>query len=147
MNRLDLQQLAETRLADAKALLQAGQNDGAYYMAGYAVECALKACIAKRTQQHDFPPLDAAKSYTHNLSELVKIAGFADLIGRERLEKIQSSRNAPPLSPMELNWRAVYEWNVERRYELKVEAIGAQDMINAIEEPKDGVLQWLRQRW
>ena len=147
MNRLDLQQLAETRLADAKALLQAGQYDGAYYMAGYAVECALKACIAKRTQQHDFPPFDASKSYTHNLSELVKICGFADVVGKERLEKIKSSRNAPPLTATEINWLTVYVWNVERRYELKAPRTEAEELILAIEEPKDGVLQWLRLRW
>ena len=49
MNRSELQQLAEIRLRDAKALLVTGENDaGAYYMAGYAVECALKAVIAKK---------------------------------------------------------------------------------------------------
>ena len=47
MNRTDLQQPALTRLAEAKALLAAGFPAGAYYLAGYAVECALKACIAK----------------------------------------------------------------------------------------------------
>jgi HEPN domain-containing protein len=30
-------------------LLEAGLYAGAYYLAGYAVECALKACIAKKT--------------------------------------------------------------------------------------------------
>lgn len=36
-------------------LLTAGMPEGAYYLAGYAVECALKSCIARRTQEHDFP--------------------------------------------------------------------------------------------
>jgi HEPN domain-containing protein len=53
MNREDFQQLAESRLKEARALLTAELPDGAYYLAGYAIECALKACIAKRTQQHD----------------------------------------------------------------------------------------------
>lgn len=47
MNRSDFQDLAQIRLAEAAALLQAERFDGAYYLAGYAVECALKACIAK----------------------------------------------------------------------------------------------------
>jgi hypothetical protein len=55
MNRTDFQQLAELRLREAEALLAAGLPDGAYHLAGYSVECALKACIAKRTQLHDFP--------------------------------------------------------------------------------------------
>jgi len=36
-------------------LLRLGLFDGAYYLAGYAVECALKACIAKGTQRFEFP--------------------------------------------------------------------------------------------
>src|SRR3712207_6924003 len=44
------------RLAEARALLDAGFPDGAYYLAGYGVECGLKACIARQTRQHDFPP-------------------------------------------------------------------------------------------
>lgn len=68
VNRKDLQSLARTRLAEAKILLDAGRSDGAYYLAGYAVECALKACIARGTQRHEFPDkktVDA--SHTHNL--------------------------------------------------------------------------------
>jgi hypothetical protein len=45
MNRAELQQLAEDRRLDAEALLAAQRWAGAYYLAGYAVECGLKACI------------------------------------------------------------------------------------------------------
>lgn len=55
MNRADLQNLAELRINEAKLLLDRGFYQGAYYVAGYAIECALKACIAKKTQQFDFP--------------------------------------------------------------------------------------------
>lgn len=43
--RVEFQRLAEARLVEAKALLDVGKWDGAYYLAGYAVELALKACI------------------------------------------------------------------------------------------------------
>jgi HEPN domain-containing protein len=56
MDRGDFQRLAELRLKEAKALCAAGMYDGAYYLAGYAVECAIKACIAKRTKAEEFPP-------------------------------------------------------------------------------------------
>jgi len=49
VNRTQLQQLAEERVRDAEALLKAGQWSGAYYLAGFAVEFGLKACIAKLT--------------------------------------------------------------------------------------------------
>jgi len=38
MNRKDLQDLALIRLKEAKALLDKGLYDGAYYLCGYAVE-------------------------------------------------------------------------------------------------------------
>lgn len=66
--------LAQIRLQEAQALLKAGLPDGAYYLAGYSIECALKACIAKSTRRYDFPPdkktIDAI--YVHNLKGLMK---------------------------------------------------------------------------
>ena len=65
MNRSVLQRLSQLRIDEAKALLAGGFPAGAYYLAGYAIECAFKACVAKRVQQYDFP--DKAKvlqSYT-----------------------------------------------------------------------------------
>jgi len=45
VNRPQLRQLAEDRILDAACLLACGRPAGAYYLAGYAVECGLKACI------------------------------------------------------------------------------------------------------
>lgn len=49
LDRKELQELSRIRLTEAKGLLALGLWDGAYYLAGYAVECALKAYIAKQT--------------------------------------------------------------------------------------------------
>ena len=78
MNRVEFQELADVRIAEAKTLLDGAMYDGAYYLAGYAVECALKACIAKRTNQDDFPPRpeDVKDCYSHKLDALVKRAGL-----------------------------------------------------------------------
>jgi HEPN domain-containing protein len=43
----ELKKLARIRLADANALYEARRYAGAYYMAGYAIECAIKAILAK----------------------------------------------------------------------------------------------------
>jgi len=53
--RKDFQRLAELRAKEAATLAKTGNQQGAYYLAGFAVECALKACIAKKTRRHDFP--------------------------------------------------------------------------------------------
>jgi HEPN domain-containing protein len=76
-SRNDFQRLAELRLIEARFLLDAGFSDGAYYLAGYAVECALKACIAKGTHQYDFPDKKLVeKSYTHDVEKLLDAAGM-----------------------------------------------------------------------
>ena len=77
VDRKDLQELSKVRLKEATALLKLGLFDGAYYLAGYAVECTLKACIAKGTQRCEFP--DKTKvdsSYSHDLGKLIKVAGL-----------------------------------------------------------------------
>ena len=55
MNRFDFQRLAKIRIKEAGVLLEKRCYEGAYYLVGYAVECALKACIAKQTQRFEFP--------------------------------------------------------------------------------------------
>jgi hypothetical protein len=72
VNRKIFQTLALERLSDAETFLNARKYSGAYYLAGYSIECALKACIARRVKRYDFPLKDAAKYYTHDLEELVQ---------------------------------------------------------------------------
>ena len=76
--RAEFQELAEQRLAEAKVLLDQGQWDGAYYLAGYAVELGLKACIIKSLLVTDaFPAKDFSKKcYTHAVGSLVGLASL-----------------------------------------------------------------------
>jgi hypothetical protein len=137
VNRNDFQRLAEVRLRESKALLAAGLPDGAYYLAGYAVECALKACIARRTQEHDFPEKGASKYYSHDLEDLL---GFARL----RVDLDQTLQGNPA---MMANWTIVQTWSEESRYEAGKTAQEATDLLNAIEDQTGGLLPWLLQRW
>lgn len=137
MNRADLQQLAEIRITEAGGLLQAGLYDGAYYLAGYAIECGLKACIAKQTREHDFPDKTVVnRSYTHNLEDLVKVAGLEREL-RQRMEDDPA---------FEVNWALVKDWSEEARYQRHREG-KARDYYNAIVDERRGVLAWLRERW
>jgi hypothetical protein len=75
MNRQDFKDIAEIRLRESKALLASRNYSGAYYLCGYVLECALKACIAKQTRRFDFPEKKRTNdSYTHNLFDLIKTA-------------------------------------------------------------------------
>src|SRR3989442_15738159 len=77
LTKTDLEALAQTRLEDALFLFQAGRASSAYFLAGYAVELALKACIAKNFQSDVIP--DKAfvlEIYTHSLDKLLGTAGL-----------------------------------------------------------------------
>ena len=77
LKRKDFQKLARMRLREAKTLFDADCLHGAYYLAGYAIECAIKSCIAKKVQRHDFPDKDAVlRAWTHDLTKLLRLAGL-----------------------------------------------------------------------
>jgi len=136
MNRIDFQKVAETRLQESKALLTAGFPEGAYYLAGYAVECALKACISKRTQEHDFPEKESDKYYSHDLEKLL---GFAKL----KDDFYQALRANPA---MNANWIIAKNWAETSRYQRKT-AADADGLLKAIEDQTGGLLPWVQKRW
>ena len=142
-NRSDFQLLAELRLNEADALLTAGFQEGAYYLAGYAVECALKACIARKTREFDFPEKKRVNdSHTHDLGKLLALAGLS--------EDLQLEFAANP--DLETFWEVVRDWSEESRYEMiqgsdEERFLFAYQMIHAIECQNGGVMQWIKQRW
>ncbi len=136
MNRKDFQELTRIRIREARHLLQGGQFDGAYYLAGYAVECALKACIAKKTRRHEWPEKAFVdKIHTHKLGELVKAVGLENDLDQEM-------RNAN----FAANWATVKEWSEQSRYRRWTE-VQAQDLYNAVTNRYHGVLRWIKQYW
>jgi hypothetical protein len=134
--RREFQQLARMRLKDARLLMQGGNVEGVYYLTGLAVECAVKACIAKNTKRHDFPPNQSIVRdiYTHDLGKLIKAALLQTALDTE------IKRNGT----FDKNWGVVKAWNVESRYRTK--GLNARDLYKAV-AGRDGVMQWLRQRW
>jgi len=95
MNRDDFQELAHKRLRDARVLLRGRRHAGAYYLTGYAVECGLKACIARQTRRFDFPPKPNAVRdiYVHDLTKLVKAAGLQHDLD----EELKRAKNLAPI--------------------------------------------------
>ena len=137
MDRRDLQRLSRIRIREAKALAKLGLHDGAYYLAGYAVECALKACIAKGTRRHEFPDRKKVEaSYKHDLRELVRVADLDDA----RLE--ESRRNLR----FRNNWDVVKSWSEESRYRTN-SANDARALVEAVTDRNHGVLRWVKQHW
>ncbi len=137
MNRTELQDLANERIAEAKILLDAGKWSGAYYLAGYAVECALKACIAKLTRPDEFPDRNfGPKCWVHDLETLVNLAEL----------KPRRDEDADANEDLNANWRIVRIWRETSRYERKSQD-QAQSLYGAIAHDTDGVLAWIRLHW
>lgn len=124
------------RLDDARILLRNGHNEAAYYLTGLAVECALKAAIARRTQRHEFPPKPKIVDgmYRHDLNTLVMAAG---------LKPVLDSATAANTS-LSTNWAVVKDWTVDSRY--LTSGLSAEALYRAV-TGRNGVLRWLRQHW
>ena len=137
MNRSDLQNLANVRLAESTSLLLAGHPNGAYYLAGYSVECALKAVIASQTQLHEFPDKQRANdSFVHDLERLAKVARLTEPL------QVALRKN----SRFQRNWATVVEWSETARYNV-YSIRDAEAIIGAVGDRTEGVLLWITQFW
>lgn len=136
LTRRDFQRLAELRAREAAALLRTRNPIGSYYLSGYAIECALKACIAKQGRRHEFPLKVeyVRRVYTHNLEELLKLADLE--------QQLQSDMRTNAV--LARNWAIVKDWSEESRYSGS--GLNGRDLHEAV-AGQDGVLLWIKQRW
>jgi hypothetical protein len=137
--RKELQDLALLRLQEAETLFSAGFYDGCAYLCGYVVELALKACICRLLDTDDYPATGEYKRVfaVHDLDQLLFLAGL-------------SAKLDPADQTLLSNWSLAVPWNpTERRYQA-VGSVGQQqalDILNAVRDSKDGVLEWLKKSW
>ncbi|MFF0489344.1 HEPN domain-containing protein [Nocardia sp. NPDC004068] len=128
--------MAKRRLREAEALIAAGEWSGAYYLAGYAVECALKACILKSIKKFHMPNKELSKSWTHDLTTLLK---EANLVTAQQIKAGKDSRFGR-------NWAVVKDWTEASRYETKTEQ-DARELVEAISARRSGVMAWVKSHW
>ena len=118
--------------------MRADAHQGADYLAGYAVECALKACIARQFQQHDIPNRKLVNdAYTHDLDKLLDLAGLRPTLQQEAVAN----------QPLQTNWNVVKDWEETSRYNPGITQEEAQDLYSACTARQHGILAWLRNRW
>ena len=138
MNRADLQEISSLRVEEARVLLRNGYYSGAYYLIGYAVECALKACISKQIRRYDFPNRKLVNdSYTHDLERLLGVSGL-----KEELDSESAGNQA-----LEENWSIVKDWSEQSRYRSDIPENEARDLFSAVTARRNGVLSWLMRWW
>jgi HEPN domain-containing protein len=138
MNKSDLEALVDVRVKEAKLLLDNKCYEGAYYLLGYALECGIKACIAKQVREHDFPDKQLANaSYTHKLGDLLGVAGL-----RQKLQEKEKTDE-----DFKLNWAVASRWSEDARYEHTIEEATVKDFFEAITNNRSGILIWVKSWW
>ena len=143
LNQAFLRQEATEWILDAQVLLDGGRWSHAYYVAGYAVECALKSCLLARMVYTGWVFQEKARIEdvrTHEFEKLIQLAGLTD----ELITNQQSSAAAG--GGFVANWQIATQWKVTSRYESRTE-VEARQLYDAIIQAPDGVLPWVQQYW
>lgn len=137
LKKADLRALAQAKLDDATLLCQMGRYSNAYYLAGYAIEMALKACIAAQFTADVIPDKSFVNDiYSHNLQKLVRLAGLQSELQHQSDTDVNFGAN----------WALVAQWTEESRY-VSTDSLSAQTILVAIADPKSGVLEWIKKFW
>ena len=140
MNRAGLQGLAMERIADARALLAARRWSAAYYLAGYAVECGLKACILARVAALPEVLFEdrrfSEKCWTHDLGQLIGLAGL----------KATFDTDCAADPNLLLHWDTLALWTESSRYERRTKA-DAEPLYEAVIDKRHGATPWIKRWW
>jgi hypothetical protein len=124
-------------------LLAGRRYSAAYYLAGYAVECGLKACIARQFRRSEFPPRNTQNLYTHEIDKLVIGAQLEGSLAEQKKN----------VRGFDENWSLVRAWTEQGRYQTwsrqQAEALLAAITEESSERPElsPGVMAWIRGHW
>ena len=149
---LEIKQLADARLEDAKILLVNSRYEGAFYLAGYAIELTLKAKICTHLDIDDLfsdNPTTHSKSslgkfresvMTHDLFILLNLCGLGQKFEKEKLSNVYFNQNCSLLfqSPTATIWSEKVRYKQGYITQKNVVKI-----TNFLTEPIKGLLQWI----
>ncbi len=115
---------AEKHLADAVALSSAGRFDGAAYLAGYVVECVLKAVILHdRSYDQSTGGTDAVALQQWHQQLRRRPYGHALL---RLMQEIMGPAGAPYAPPIEETSSIISDWSENMRYRAEGASTKAQ---------------------
>jgi len=118
--------------------LDAQFYSGAYYICGYVVECALKACICKKTSQLDFYPSpdESRAAWSYDFGKLIRAADLES--------ELKAARAVD--RDLDVKWESVENWSPHSRYEPHGQK-EAQLILDAVADPDHGVFSCIKQLW
>jgi HEPN domain-containing protein len=130
-----LREIAESRLDEAKALLDAGYFGAGVYLAGYAVECYLKVAVCFTLRWDAL----LATFRVHDLEGLLLYSGF------DR-ELRANTRVYDNFAKVQAIWKMEGDQSVRYRGPSTFSEDLAKSFLGYIADPKTGVVPWLRNR-
>lgn len=137
LKKTDMKVLAQAKADDALLLFENGRYSNAYYLGGYAVEFAIKACIASRIEADTIPDKKFISSiFIHDLQTLIGVAGLQG--------ELKAKENDDP--DFHANWGIVSKWSEQRRYDVS-DRSSTQYFLDALLAPDHGVFQWIKTYW
>ena len=148
--RIEFQELATLRLEEASILLAKNYPDGAFYLAGYAVECALKSAICRTLDIDDFFELNSAKAHsakvkddvlqkfrTHDYGTLLALSGW--------YYKLDTAITLDVILGDAWTIIRTLSWTEQYRYETTTRKgqVAVQGFIDSV----NIFLQWIKTHW
>ncbi|OIN56702.1 HEPN domain-containing protein [Arsenicibacter rosenii] len=135
----DCRLLAADRLEEAEILYKTGKFYGAYYIAGYCAEMALKVAICTRLNVEMFDSNDVRDDISkpfkiHKLTTLLVFAGLR----KQHQEDINNGN-----IDLQKAWNRVSAWSEERRYERFISEEKCRQFLDAI----NVFYQWIQTHW
>lgn len=132
-----LEKLSIAKLSDAQLLFESERWANAYYLAGYAIELAFKACLAGQFIANAIPDRKLVMDlHTHDLSKLVSLTGLQTELKQRQDQDVEFA----------LNWGLTAQWKPDSRYELN-DMSAADYLIHAVGNDAHGVLPWIQTFW
>jgi HEPN domain-containing protein len=141
----DIEALAHEKLQDAECLLNNNRYDGAYYLAGYAVELLLKAKVCKTIGIQDFfdfsnpkktklsvknPDILYKPYKVHDPAQLLILSGIYSEFQDDSSKDVNLKKH----------WSIVSKWDENSRYLTGITDIDVKNFIISIKE----IMQWIQ---
>ena len=135
--RQEFQIIAEKRLKGIMTLYINSHYDYVCSDCGYVIEFGLKSAVCKYINVNTYP--ENSKEYrTHNLIKLVNLSNL--------LKSLEEKKKSIEFF---INWSLISKWSPEFRYQPigQNKKENADQYINSINNPKDGVFPWVKENW